>query len=88
MDKYKQPDQVMVREVADELVLVHTETERYFSLDPTGRIMYELLVAGATVDQVVERIVKTMEGATPDTVRNHLTQLIERLSSSALLERV
>lgn len=45
-----------------EAVLLHLETQRYFSLNETGVAIWELLAASPTLDEVALALARTYEG--------------------------
>lgn len=44
-----------------EAVLLHLETQRYFSLNETGVVIWELLAASPTLDEVAATLARTYE---------------------------
>ena len=75
---------VVVQEVEDELVLLHMETEQYFSLDDVGTAMYKHLVETTSVEEAVTALIKEYD-ATEAKIRYDLAQLIDKLVAAQLL---
>lgn len=83
---YEQPTSVVIRSVADQLVLLNIETEFYYSLDAVGAAMYGGLVSGQPPRLVVDEICQRFDNPDADAVLNDLESLIERLRHKKLLE--
>ncbi len=49
-------DDVVWRDVGDELVLLELATSTYLTLNGTARFLWEHLVGGATMDELVESL--------------------------------
>ncbi|HSF81725.1 MAG TPA: PqqD family protein [Anaerolineales bacterium] len=79
------PDQVLVRMVDDEAVLLNLETERYFGLDPVGARMWAVLSEAASVQQALETLLAEYE-VDPETLANDLQALLEKLVEHGLVE--
>lgn len=82
--QYKKHPAVLLREVDGELLLLNTDTDTYFGLDPVGATMYRLLVDGLTRVDVVTRICEEFEvGA--ETAQRDLDGLATQLLDQGLL---
>lgn len=81
------PAHVLVREVADELVLLSLESEDYFGLDPVGARIWHLLQSEGTVRDAFEAMLAEydVDGAT---LAHDLEVLLHELSSRHLIELV
>jgi hypothetical protein len=55
-DRFLVPDDVMVRAIGDESVLLNLGTETYFGLNTTGSRMWQLLAASASVAEAVDAL--------------------------------
>lgn len=75
---------VLVREVGGELLLLNSDSELYFALNPSGAAMYELVAAGRPLDDVAT-VVADRFGAPPDVVRSDLDELIATLVDKGLI---
>ena len=79
------PSDVVMREIADESVILNLDTEIYFGLDDVGTRMWLLLEKSETINQAYEALVDEYD-VDPDTLRNDLTELIESLVSHGLVQ--
>ncbi len=79
------PPDVLMREVADESVILNLNTETYFGLDETGTRMWQALVGEESVQQAYEALLDEYE-VDPELLRADLRALIEKLVSHGLLE--
>lgn len=50
------PDHVLSRKVADETVLLNLDNEQYYGLEGVGTRFWDLVEAGTTLGQAVERL--------------------------------
>jgi hypothetical protein len=76
---------VIETDLATELVLLDPATQQMFSLNPTGRFIWQSLGA-LTVGEIVERVVAAFE-VQPDVAATDTRTLLEQLSAAGLVER-
>ena len=79
------PD-VVSRRLGDEIVLVHLETNRIFSLSPTGARLWELLTDGRSRPEI-ERQLREEYDVSPEAVSAEIDALVTMLEAEALVER-
>jgi hypothetical protein len=77
---------VVSRRLGDEIVLVHLETNRIFSLSPTGARLWELLSAGRSRPEI-ERQLREEYDVSPEAVSAEIDSLVTLLEAEALVER-
>lgn len=78
-------EDVVRREVGDELILLNLETEAYYGLNPTGRAFVDGVVAGATPSQVAERVAEEHDEPI-GTVLEDMLELLRELLDAGLVE--
>ena len=78
------PEDVMIRDVAGESVLLNLNTETYFGLDDVGTRMWHALQQAGTIRQAYDTLISEYDVA-PDTLRDDLLKLIKELSEHGLL---
>lgn len=78
------PEDVMIRDVSGESVLLNLNTETYFGLDDVGTRMWQALNQSETVRQAHE-ILTTEYDVDPDTLQKDLLNLITELTEHGLL---
>ncbi len=83
-DKVTVPAQVLVRLLEKEAVLLNLETERYFGLDEPGTRMWQLLTAEPSVENAYQKLLDEYD-VDEDTLRNNLSELLEKLIENGLL---
>lgn len=81
------PTHVLVRNLDGESVLLNLETEKYFGLDRTGTRMFETVTRAPNVAAAFEELASEFE-VEPETLRNHLIELLNQLVNNGLLEVV
>jgi hypothetical protein len=77
---------VVSRRLGDEIVLVHLETNRIFSLSPTGARLWELLSAGRSRPDI-EKHLREEYDVSPEAVSAEIDSLVTMLEAEALVER-
>ena len=80
------PD-VYAREFDGELVIVDLNGGEYFGLDQVGARIWDLLVAGASVEEAVTRIAATHD-APVERIRGDVVEITEKLVTHGLLRVV
>ena len=83
---YTVAPQALFQQVAQESVLLHLGTERYFSLDEVGTRMWQLLAEHGDIEIVVAEMEKEYE-ASADLLRTDVTALVEKLVAAELMVR-
>lgn len=78
------PDDVLVRELEGQSVLLNLETEQSFSLDEVGTRMWELLTNSASIPAAYDALLSEYD-VTPDLLRTDLETPVERLAEKGLL---
>lgn len=81
------PDDVLKRDVGDELILLHTGSEQYFGLDHMAREMVTGMLENRTGEEVAEEVAGQHDVA-PDTVRSDLIGLVRTLLDDDLVDVV
>ena len=75
---------VLTRRVGDELVLLHLESELYFSLDPVGAAMWQAVCEEGNMS-AAHAILSARYDAPTDQLRSDLEELVGRLVDNQLL---
>lgn len=78
-------DSALVRRLGDDAVVLDLETGTYFGLDPVGARFIELLVEGASIEQVARALVKEFD-VEETVVAEDLLRLARDMLSNGLLE--
>jgi hypothetical protein len=79
------PSQVMSRQVGDETVILDLSRGMYFSLDPVGAQIWQLLTEGQQMDSIVSTLLGRYEVA-EDQLRQDVSSLMDELVSRGLLQ--
>lgn len=83
-NKVQVPGHVLVRFLDKEAVLLNLQTERYFGLDETGTRMWQLTTAAPNIRTAYEQLANEYD-VDADTLREHLAELLEKLTDNGLL---
>ncbi len=75
----------MTRSVDDRLVLLNSESGRYFTLDAIGRRVWLSLTSEPSIQSAYDRL-QAEFAVEPEHLRTDLIQLIERLQAQGLIE--
>lgn len=78
-------DDVVFRQVGEEIVFLNLETGFYYGLDAIGFRMWELLMEKKSLDPVIETLKQEYEVA-PEILRRDLLHLLEELHTKGLLK--
>ena len=54
--KYQIPQTVFIQEIDDEIILLYTITQEYFSLNEVGKNIIDLISENLTKDEMVEEL--------------------------------
>jgi hypothetical protein len=81
------PENVIMRAVGDEAVLLNLNTSQYFSLNPVGVRMLEVLTHSATTGQALSSL-QDEYAIDPAVVEGDLQELVGQLLSHGLIEIV
>ncbi len=78
-------DDVLRREVGDELILLNLDSEAYYGLNHTGRALVEEMVGGATPSEAATIVARAHEEPV-DPVRDDVLELVRELLDAGLVE--
>ncbi|MGQ9908262.1 MAG: PqqD family protein [Candidatus Flexifilum sp.] len=81
------PEDVLVRQIAGEAVLLNLNTETYFGLDEVGTDMWQALTTSATIEQAFTHLLSVYD-VEAEVLRADLTALIEELIECGLVALV
>jgi Coenzyme PQQ synthesis protein D (PqqD) len=81
------PENVIMQTVGDEAVLLNLNTNQYFSLNPVGVRMVEVLTQNASTGQAFSSLLAEY-AVDPDVLRDDLQELLGQLLSHGLIEMV
>lgn len=79
------PEQVLVRQLDDEIVILDLASESYFGLDEVGTAMWNELTSAGSIEQAYEALLALYD-VEPDTLRGDMTALLQQLVEKKLLE--
>lgn len=78
------PGHVLIRHMDGESVLLNLDSERYFGLDAMGTRMWEQLTTAPSIDAAFALLLEEFD-VEPETLREHLSDLLKRLVENGLL---
>ena len=76
---------VVWRTVEDEVIVLDTRTWSYVSVNDTGGVLWESVVAGATVDDLAGKLVDAF-GIDRKTARADVATFVDALAEHGLIE--
>lgn len=79
------PDNVLVRRLGEESVLLHLGSESYFGLDEVGTRMWAALTTSASVEEAAGKLVDEYE-VEPERLRADLAAFVDQLAAAGLVE--
>src|SRR5438309_2221952 len=77
-------ENVLIRFLDQEAVLLNLNTERYFGLDPIGTRMWQLVTSAATIDAAYEQLSEEFD-VDPQVLRSNLSELLSHLAENGLI---
>jgi hypothetical protein len=80
------PDQVLMRQVGDEMVMLDLARENYYGLDPVGARLMQIAESGATLEQISERLLEEFDAAR-EQVQGDVRRIAAQLIAAGLLEQ-
>jgi hypothetical protein len=78
-------ENVLVRELAGESVLLDLESEAYFGLDEVGTQMWEALTVQPSVDAALRALLQTYD-VPPNELRDDLERFVGELAQAGLVD--
>jgi hypothetical protein len=79
------PEQVLVRQLDDEIVILDLESESYFGLDEMGTAMWNELTAANSIEQAYKTLLNQYD-VEPEVLRSDVQNLVQQLVEQKLLE--
>ncbi len=80
------PEQVLMRHVGNEMVMLNLERENYYGLDPVGARLMQIAESGATLEQISERLLEEFD-AEREQVQGDVRRVAADLIAAGLLEK-
>ncbi len=81
---YTQPDNVILRDVGDETLLLNIDTEQYFGLNSVGTEMYRRLVSGETLASTLEALA-SIYSVSMEVLEEDCAELVGNLLNNQLI---
>ena len=78
-------DNVLVRIIRSEAVLLNLKSEEYLGLNPVGTRMWTVLNESPSIEAAYESLLKEYE-VDPETLRSDLEELLDQLVERGLVE--
>ena len=82
--RFVQPDHVLLRNVGDEILLLNTSSETYYSLNAVGARFYELVCENCEFESSLSTLIGEFE-VEPDTLKSDCTALLQNLIEKGLI---
>ncbi|MBI5200364.1 MAG: PqqD family protein [Elusimicrobia bacterium] len=84
-EKLKPSAKIAWRKVADEAVILNTETAAYYSLDGAGLRIWELLSEGRSIEEIVGTLADEYD-ASSEVLRRDALDLLSNLRKEKIVE--
>ena len=79
------PEQVLVRQLDDEIVILDLASESYFGLDEVGTAMWNEVTAAESIEHAFQSLLEQYD-VEPETLRTDMQALLQQLIEKKLLE--
>jgi hypothetical protein len=80
------PEQVLMRRVGDEMVMLDLTGETYYGLNPVGARLMQLAETGATLAQIVDRLIEEFDAVRAQ-VEADVLRVAAELLAAGLIEQ-
>ena len=78
------PDDVLVRVLDDEAVVLNLESESYYGLDDVGTRMWTVLTESASIQTAYDALIAEYD-VEPDRLKADMTDLVQKLQENGLV---
>jgi DNA-directed RNA polymerase delta subunit len=82
--KYQIPATVFIQEIDDEVILLDTESQEYFSLNGVGKNILDLISENLTHEEIIEELSQMYEVDKPQ-IESDLLNFIKALQEKGLI---
>jgi len=82
--KYQIPDTVFIQEIDEEVILLDTQSQEYFSLNGVGKIILDLVSKNLTHEEIIEELAQMFEVDKPQ-IEKDLSNFIKALEVKGLI---
>ncbi len=82
--KYQIPSTVFIQEVDDEVIILDTETQEYFSLNEVGKYIFDLILENLTHEEIAEELSQAYE-VDKSQIESDLSNFIKALQEKGLI---
>jgi DNA-directed RNA polymerase delta subunit len=82
--KYQIPATVFIQEIDDEVILLDTESQEYFSLNGVGKNILDLISENLTHEEIIEELSQMYEVDKP-LIDSDLSNFIKALQEKGLI---
>ena len=83
---WKPSPDIASRKVADEVVLLNVKTSDYYSMNPTGVMVWELVCKNKKLDEIVAAVAAEFD-ADEGRVKKDVLELLKKLESEKIVAR-
>jgi len=83
-DRATIPQNVLIRVLDQESVLLNLNTEKYFGLDAVGTRMWQLVTSAPTIEAACVQLLKEYD-VDSEILRSNLSELLDRLVENGLI---
>lgn len=82
--KYKIPSTVFIQEVDEDIILLDTESQEYFSLNGVGKKILDLIAENLTHEEIIEELAQMYEVDKPQ-IESDLLNFTKALQEKGLI---
>lgn len=82
--KYQIPQTVFIQEIDDEVIVLDTETQEYFSLNEVGKDVLDFISKNLSHDEIVEELCSMYE-VEKNQIENDFQNFIKALEEKGLI---
>ena len=82
--KYQIPATVFIQEIDEDVILLDTESQEYFSLNGVGKIILDLISENLTHEEIIEELAQMFEVDKPQ-IESDLLNFTKALEGKGLI---
>lgn len=82
---YQIPDSIFIQEIDDEVIILDSNTQEYFTINQVGKDIWELLSKELTLEEVVTELMEIYD-ISKEQLESDVKNFIEALSQKGLIK--
>ena len=81
------PDEILVRRIEDESIILNLNNENYYGLDATGTRMWSVLTSSGSIQETFETL-RTQYDVNDATLKSDMVDFVGQLAEQGIIELI